>query len=44
MIDCFGMLSDEGIRKYLALGCEVKCLGRGHVSRIKAEMGEDRSK
>jgi nucleotide sugar dehydrogenase len=44
MIDCFGILSDEGIRKYLALGCEVKCLGRGHVSRIKAEIDEDRSK
>ena len=44
IIDCFGILSDEGIRQYLALGCEVRCLGRGHVSRIKAEMGEDRSK
>lgn len=43
IIDCFGILSDEGIRRYLALGCEVKCLGRGHVSRIKGEIAEDRS-
>jgi UDP-N-acetyl-D-glucosamine dehydrogenase len=35
VIDCFGMLSDEGIRRYFELGCEVKALGRGHVQRIK---------
>jgi nucleotide sugar dehydrogenase len=35
IVDCFGILSDENIRRYLELGCEVKCLGRGHVSRIK---------
>ncbi len=37
VIDCFGMLSDENIRRYLDLGCEVKGLGRGHVSRIKSK-------
>jgi len=37
VVDCFGILSDESIQRYLELGCEVKCLGRGHVSRIKAD-------
>jgi len=35
VIDCFGILDDEKIRRYFELGCEVKGLGRGHVSRIK---------
>jgi UDP-N-acetyl-D-glucosamine dehydrogenase len=35
VIDCFGILSDEQIRRYFELGCEVKALGRGHVQRIK---------
>ncbi|NLE25748.1 MAG: nucleotide sugar dehydrogenase [Clostridiaceae bacterium] len=35
VIDCFGILSDEAIRKYFELGCEVKALGRGHVQTIK---------
>ena len=35
VIDCFGILSDEKIRRYFELGCEVKALGRGHVQRIK---------
>ena len=35
IIDCFGILSDEKIRRYFELGCEVKGLGRGHVNRIK---------
>jgi UDP-N-acetyl-D-glucosamine dehydrogenase len=35
VIDCFGILSDENIRRYFELGCEVKALGRGHVQRIK---------
>ena len=37
VIDCFGMLSDEKIRRYFELGCEVKGLGRGHIQRIKQE-------
>lgn len=37
IIDCFGILSDEKIRKYFQLGCEVKGLGRGHIQRIKEE-------
>ena len=35
VIDCYGILSDESIRRYFELGCEVKALGRGHVQRIK---------
>ncbi len=35
VIDAFGMLSDEKIRRYFELGCEVKALGRGHVQHIK---------
>ncbi len=37
VIDCFGILSDDQIRKYFKLGCEVKALGRGHIQRIKKE-------
>ena len=38
IIDCFGMLTDDVIRKYFELGCEVKALGRGHIQRIKKEV------
>ena len=38
VIDCFGILSDEAIRKYFELGCEVKALGRGHVQAIKKQV------
>lgn len=38
VIDCFGILSDEVIRRYFELGCEVKALGRGHIQRIKNEV------
>jgi len=38
VVDCFGILSDDEIRKYFELGCEVKGLGRGHIQRIKAEV------
>ncbi|HEX2968510.1 MAG TPA: UDP binding domain-containing protein [Bacteroidales bacterium] len=38
IIDCFGILSDEMIRKYFRLGCEVKGLGRGHIQRLKEEI------
>jgi nucleotide sugar dehydrogenase len=42
IIDCFGILSDEDIRKYIELGCEVKALGRGHIQRIKKEVRNGR--
>jgi len=35
VIDCFGVLNDEQISMYLAQGCEVKGLGRGHIRRLK---------
>jgi len=35
VIDYFGILDDEKIKRYFELGCEVKGLGRGHVKRIK---------
>jgi len=38
VIDCFGILEDKKIRRYLELGCEVKALGRGHIKRIKEEI------
>jgi glycerol-3-phosphate dehydrogenase len=40
VIDCFGILDDEKIRRYFELGCEVKGLGRGHVKRIKDQVRE----
>jgi hypothetical protein len=42
VIDCFGILSDEDIRTYFELGCEVKALGRGHIQRIKEQVRADR--
>lgn len=38
VVDCFGILSDDKIRSYFKLGCEVKALGRGHIQRIKEEV------
>jgi UDP-N-acetyl-D-glucosamine dehydrogenase len=38
VIDCFGILSDDHIRRYFEFGCEVKALGRGHIQRIKKEV------
>jgi nucleotide sugar dehydrogenase len=38
VIDCFGILDDDKIRRYFELGCEVKALGRGHIQRIKKEV------
>ena len=45
VIDCFGILPDESIRRYFELGCEVKALGRGHIQRIKESVrAKDRTK
>jgi nucleotide sugar dehydrogenase len=38
VIDCFGILTDARIRRYLEAGCEVKALGRGHIDRIRDEV------
>jgi len=40
IVDCFGILTDQKIREYLMLGCEVKALGRGHIKRLKEELRE----
>jgi UDP-N-acetyl-D-glucosamine dehydrogenase len=42
VIDCFGILDDERIKRYFELGCEVKGLGRGHVKRIKDRVRDER--
>jgi UDP-N-acetyl-D-mannosaminuronate dehydrogenase len=42
VIDCFGILDDDRIRRYFELGCEVKALGRGHIQRIKEEVRKKR--
>jgi len=42
VIDCFGILDDVKIRRYLELGCEVNGLGRGHIRRIKDELIAER--
>jgi len=44
VIDCFGILDDEKIRRYFELGCEVKGLGRGHVKRIKDQVRSEKEK
>jgi len=38
VVDCFCILDDRRIRRYLELGCEVKGMGRGHVKRIKESL------
>jgi len=38
VVDCFGILADDKIRRYFELGCEVKALGRGHIQRIKEKV------
>ncbi len=42
VIDCFGILDDDRIRRYLALGCDVKGLGRGHIKRLKDQVNKKR--
>jgi nucleotide sugar dehydrogenase len=40
IIDAFGILKDNQIRRYFELGCEVKALGRGHLARLKREVNQ----
>ena len=40
VIDCFGILTDDKIRRYFELGCEVKALGRGHALEVQVVGGE----
>ncbi len=41
VIDCFGILDDDKIKRYLELGCEVKGMGRGHIRRIKESIKKE---
>ncbi|MGA2749066.1 MAG: nucleotide sugar dehydrogenase [Verrucomicrobiota bacterium] len=43
VIDCFCVLNDDQIRRYLELGCEVKGMGRGHIKRIKDSLAAGRN-
>lgn len=38
LVDCFCILDDDQIKAYLAMGCEVKGMGRGHIRRLKESM------
>jgi nucleotide sugar dehydrogenase len=40
LVDCFCVLDDAQIRRYLELGCEVKGMGRGHIKRIKDSLAK----
>ena len=40
VIDAFGLLTDDQIRRYFILRCDVKALGRGHLARLKREVRE----
>ena len=44
VIDCFCVLTDEQIRRYFELGCEVKGLGRGNIQRIKEDVRRARGR
>jgi UDP-N-acetyl-D-glucosamine dehydrogenase len=44
IIDCFSILDDEEIRRYIELGCEVKGMGRGQIQRIKQKVIEKKMK
>ena len=38
IVDAFGILNDQKIRQYLELGCAVKGMGRGHISRLREQI------
>jgi nucleotide sugar dehydrogenase len=38
IIDAQNLLTDEKIKEYLKLGCEVKGIGKGHISGLKAKI------
>ena len=38
IIDAQDLLTDEKIKEYLRLGCEVKGVGKGHIPALKAEI------
>ncbi len=42
IVDAFGILSDDKIRRYVELGCSVKGMGRGHIPRLREQMQKDK--
>lgn len=38
IVDCFCILDDTKIKRYLELGFEVKGMGRGHIRRLKDDL------
>jgi nucleotide sugar dehydrogenase len=38
IVDAFGILDDKKIRRYLELGCAIKGMGRGHISRLREQV------
>ena len=44
IIDCFCILDDARIERYLELECEVKGMGRGHIRRVKDKVHKQRSR
>lgn len=41
IVDAFGILDDDKIKRYLELGCAVKGMGRGHINRIREQVKVD---
>ena len=39
VVDAFNLLGDDKIRGYLRLGCAVRGMGRGHIGRLRKELG-----
>ena len=40
IVDCFCILTDDKIERYLSYGCEVKGMGRGHIKRLKDRLAK----
>lgn len=38
ILDCFDFLSDEDIKKFLALGWQVKAFGKGHIHYLQQQI------
>jgi len=38
IVDCFGILEDDKIVRYLELGCAVRGVARGHIKRLAARI------
>lgn len=43
IVDCFCILDDPAIRRYLELGCEVAGMGRGHIPRLKEQVHSEKA-